>query len=354
MSILSDFEDRIGRALEGGFARVFRAPVQPAELARKLGREMDRGKKLGVGKVYAPTLYTILLSRQDDTALGGFADTLSGELETYLLGYARERNYELAARPVVRFLVDKELKLGRFEIIGELLSPEELAAELGYTPEDEQYETPREPSYLSASKPEPAQTPAPEPVAVPEPEFEPEPAPAAGAAIFDADAFDLDFGASAQAAAAGVAGVAAGAAAAEVASAAAGAAVPDVPVAAAPTPPPAPAPAVVPAEASPTEFMAPAPPLATVTVRGVDHDVVLRGDRIVAGRLASCDICLPDVNSSREHAAFEREGDGWALRDLGSTNGTTVNSQRITRQRLHDGDQIVIGVTELVFHEPRG
>ena len=34
MSILSDFEDRMGRAVEGMFAGVFRSPVQPAELAR--------------------------------------------------------------------------------------------------------------------------------------------------------------------------------------------------------------------------------------------------------------------------------------------------------------------------------
>ena len=309
---------------------MFRSPVQPAELARKLGREMDRSKKLGVGKVYAPTLYTILLSRQDDTALGGFAETLAGELETYLLGYARERNYEFATRPVVRFLVDKQLKLGRFEIIGELLSPEELAAELGYTPDQEQYETPREPSNAAAGGPLAGAPLAVEPIPVPEPT--PQPAPA----VFDADEIDLDFGAPV-----------AGAAAAVAASVAAPIPVPTAEPLGAP-------PAAVPAEASPTEFMTPAPPLATVTVKGVDHDVVLRGDRAVVGRLSTCDICLADVNSSREHAAFERETGGWAIRDLGSTNGTIVNGQRIARQRLRDGDQIVIGITELVYHEPRG
>ena len=94
--------------------------------------------------------------------------------------------------------------------------------------------------------------------------------------------------------------------------------------------------------------------LATVTVRGVDHDVVLRGDRTVVGRLGSCDICIADVNASREHAAFVRDGAGWAVEDLGSTNGTLLNGDRIDRARLHDGDVIVIGITELVYHEPRG
>ena len=45
---------------------------------------------------------------------------------------------------------------------------------------------------------------------------------------------------------------------------------------------------------------------------------------------------------------------GWAIRDLGSTNGTMVNGVKITRQRLRDGDMVVIGITELIYHEPRG
>ena len=328
MSILSDFEDRIGRALEGGFASVFRAPVQPAELARKLGKEMDRGKKLGVGKVYAPTLYSVLLSRQDDTALGGFADTLSGELETYLMGYAREHHYELATRPVVRFLVDKELKLGRFEIIGELLSPDELAEELGYVPDGDQYETPREPSSAAWGgplagaplAPEPVPAPIPTPTPAPIPAVAPVPIPAgppASPGIFDADDLDLDF--VPNAAPGGMAAVSgAGRIAGAVDSASA------------------------------------EPAIATVTVLGVDHDVVLRGNRLVVGRLQACDICLADVNVSREHAAFEREGRGWAIRDLGSTNGTLVNGKKVARERLRDADKIVIGVTELIYHEPRG
>lgn len=260
MSILSDFEDRIGRAVEGVFAGVFRSPVQPAELARAVAKEMDRRRVVGIGKVYAPTLYNILLSPADDAQLGGFADTLAGELETYLVGYARERSLSLAARPVVRFLVDDELKLGRFDVIGELLSPDELAHELG---EDLPAEEPASPVIRAGL-------------------------------LFDAESEDAD------------------------------------------------------------EVGMPAPGLATVTVRDVDHDVVLRGERMVVGRISTCDICLADANTSRQHAAFVCEGLGWAIEDLGSTNGTFVNGALIERRRLADNDVIVIGVTELIYHEPRG
>jgi hypothetical protein len=316
VSILSDFEDRIGRAVEGGFAAVFRSPVQPAELAHKLGREMDRGRVVGVGKVYAPTLYNVLLSPADDEKLGGFAETLAGELETYLVGYARERGYALETRPVVRFLVDEELKLGRFEVIGELLSPSELAEELGEAPGEV---VPRDSSA-------PAQaTPASMPLR------------AAGAP-------------------GGVPG-----------------APPLGPIAPVPVSAPKPPTGVLGANpasrgrystgghpsggyASGGFDSAPrGPEPATVTVGGIGHDVALRGERVVVGRLSSCEIALPDdANVSREHAAFVPEGDGWAIEDLGSTNGTSVNGRRVGRVALVDGDVIDIGVTELVYHAPRG
>jgi hypothetical protein len=281
VSILSDFEDRLARGVEGVFAGVFKAPVQPAELARAAAKEMDRRKKLGVGKVYAPTLFSVLLSPADGEALGGFADTLAGELSTYLLGHARERNYTLAARPVVRFLVDDGLKLGRFEIIGELLSPEEIAAELGESTESD-YHDPDADSPVPVAASAPPEAPAPKPAA----------------AIFDVESDEF---------ATSVAG----------------------PVAAMPV-------------------------SATITVPGIAHDVVLRGDRMIMGRLKSCDICLGDANASRKHAVLEREGTGWALVDLGSTNGTLVNGERASRVRLRDGDLITIGISELIYHEPRG
>jgi hypothetical protein len=281
VSILSDFEDRVSGAIEGVFAGVFRSPVQPAELARASAKEMDRRKKLGVGKVYAPTLYSVLLSPVDGEQLAGFADTLAGELSTYLRSYANERDYVLSTKPVVRFLIDDELKLGRFVVIGELLSPEEIAAEVGEQPAGAASE-----AGLGMPSPPPAE----KPVSVPRaPVAEPIDVPA----FFDAEAHIHD-------------------------------------------------------------EMSPASAVATLTVPGMDSDIVLRGERLVIGRLKTCDVCLGDANASRQHAALEREGAGWALVDLGSTNGTLVNDEPADRVRLRDGDAITIGVSRLAYHEPRG
>ena len=58
---------------------------------------------------------------------------------------------------------------------------------------------------------------------------------------------------------------------------------------------------------------------------------------------------MPDEGISRRHAEIRQEdGEYWVV-DLGSMNGTRVNGKRIDRQRLADGDTIVLGSTEIVF-----
>jgi hypothetical protein len=131
MGKLADFEDSIGKVIEGTFGGIFRSHVQPAEIARMCAKEMDRSKKLGVGKVYVANFYHIILSPRDGDALGGLMSVLTAELETYLLAHARENNYQLPTHPAVNFVTDPELRLGKFDVIGETMSQAEIDRELG-------------------------------------------------------------------------------------------------------------------------------------------------------------------------------------------------------------------------------
>jgi Protein of unknown function (DUF3662)/FHA domain len=72
-------------------------------------------------------------------------------------------------------------------------------------------------------------------------------------------------------------------------------------------------------------------------------------ERTVLGRSRQSDVYVTDANVSRRHAEVVREGAEYWLVDLGSTNGTQVNGERIERARLRDGDVITIGSTEIVF-----
>ncbi len=65
---------------------------------------------------------------------------------------------------------------------------------------------------------------------------------------------------------------------------------------------------------------------------------------VVIGRTAECDVILYEPGVSRRHARIFNEGVGFLVEDLGSSNGTKVNGERITaRQPLRDGDSISLG-----------
>ncbi len=65
------------------------------------------------------------------------------------------------------------------------------------------------------------------------------------------------------------------------------------------------------------------------------------------GRSRDCDVIVPDPNVSRVHAEVRHIGVDYYLVDMGSTNGTEVNGQVVTRHALADGDVIVMGTTEI-------
>ena len=83
----------------------------------------------------------------------------------------------------------------------------------------------------------------------------------------------------------------------------------------------------------------------------------LLGAITVLGRDDTADVILDDPGISRRHTEIRVTSDGphlvTSIRDLGSTNGTFVNSERITSQRLEDGDRLTVGRTTLTFRAGR-
>ena len=69
----------------------------------------------------------------------------------------------------------------------------------------------------------------------------------------------------------------------------------------------------------------------------------------VIGRGDQANLRLPDVGISRRHARLDFDGGQVVLTDLGSTNGTSVNGQRVSAVALNPGDMIQIGTTTLTF-----
>lgn len=69
----------------------------------------------------------------------------------------------------------------------------------------------------------------------------------------------------------------------------------------------------------------------------------------IIGRQDRCEIFYPHRGLSRRHLQLESTDNGWVAVDLESTNGTTVNGQKIKRHWLADGDLIVAGPLKIHF-----
>jgi predicted component of type VI protein secretion system len=82
--------------------------------------------------------------------------------------------------------------------------------------------------------------------------------------------------------------------------------------------------------------------------------VELVADRSTIGNAGENDIAVDeDATTSGLHAVLERFAAGWCVTDLGSSNGTWVNGERIwASRRLRHGDEIRVGHTRLVFRDP--
>ena len=75
----------------------------------------------------------------------------------------------------------------------------------------------------------------------------------------------------------------------------------------------------------------------------------LDGSLMRAGKSSSCQVVLDDESVSREHFVVERRGEEYVLRDLDSTNGTSLDGTRVREAYLHPGAVIRAGQTALTF-----
>jgi len=117
------------RLLERPAARLFRVPLQPVQLERRIDRAMDTERRLSADRTYVPNRYTVRLSEPDMAAFAGYRDALEADLAAGVTRRARGRGYALVERPVVVLRVDARLTRGQvaveaaFEAVAATLDP---------------------------------------------------------------------------------------------------------------------------------------------------------------------------------------------------------------------------------------
>lgn len=378
MGLFDRVERKLESAVNGAFARAFRAEVQPVEIASAMRRAMDdRAAVVGKGRTIVPNLFVIDLSPTDYERLTSYTELLADELVASVQEHAEQQRYVPGGPFHIDFRSRDELETGVFRV---------RPATAKRAPVVDGGEDSRGATGSGGSR-----------------------GPDAPGGGRDADRRRLDHAeelrrahpfrtSEAEAPAQGAAGLAshaasaaAGSLASTAAAARAGAAGPyadhaersdalepqvrdergdhvrrfddpregadrygsEPPGAAAAERVPAPVAPAVPPPVAP-------PPIDPAHRPWLDSDgdhYPLLGALTVLGRDPSADITLDDAGISRRHAEIRVTHDGphftLTVRDLGSTNGTFVNGDRITTRHLSDGDRLTLGRTSLVIRAGR-
>jgi hypothetical protein len=113
---LQQFEQRIERLVEGAFSKGLRGGLQPVEIGRRLTREMDLMRRVGVRGLTAPNVFVVTLSAADTERFGTFLDALARELGDAAREHARTEGYEFIGPVEVEIQSDPALKPGRYTI----------------------------------------------------------------------------------------------------------------------------------------------------------------------------------------------------------------------------------------------
>lgn len=122
---LQQFEARLERLVEGTLAKPFRNNLQPIEIGRRLTREMDLHRRVGVRGLIAPNSFTVTLAPADVDRFANFIDALSRELADAAREHARVEGYSFVGPVDVQVYEGTRLRAGRFVITAEVVEGEE-------------------------------------------------------------------------------------------------------------------------------------------------------------------------------------------------------------------------------------
>lgn len=111
MSALSRFERFMEQLVEGSVARLFRSPIQPVELAKRLEKAMESNQMMSARRILVPNVYRIELNPEDWIAFQPMRAEIEGELASYLTELALERSFTLLGSPQVTLVQNPAVAL---------------------------------------------------------------------------------------------------------------------------------------------------------------------------------------------------------------------------------------------------
>ncbi|MGI8477748.1 MAG: FhaA domain-containing protein [Thermomicrobiales bacterium] len=126
MNILDRFEQSFERLVEGSVGRLFRSPVQPAEIARKLERAMVSNQVVSVDAPLVPNDYRVAMHPQDMVLFIDFVPALCRQMENWLREVVDERGFTTIDRLRVQIAGDETVPRRAIQVTAALSDRPEL------------------------------------------------------------------------------------------------------------------------------------------------------------------------------------------------------------------------------------
>ena len=118
---LRQFEQRLERLVEGVFAKTFRSGLEPVEIGRRLTREMDLHRALGVSGMMAPNHFEVAVSPSDFDQFESYSQALTRELSEAVREHARDEGYGFVGPVHVELHPDQSLGAGEFLVASQMI-----------------------------------------------------------------------------------------------------------------------------------------------------------------------------------------------------------------------------------------
>ncbi len=114
--MLERLEAMASRVIEGWSARLFRARLQPVQIAKRVIRAMEAHQTISVAKTFVPNSYLVSLSPSDFAQFEQYKRSLERDLAEAVLGAARDRSFTLLAYPTVELEQEADISPGDLRV----------------------------------------------------------------------------------------------------------------------------------------------------------------------------------------------------------------------------------------------
>lgn len=119
---LDFFEDSIERVVEGSLGRLLPSKVQPAEIARRIERELTVQQVIGIDGPIAPNAFHVILNPGDFSQFEGYQDQFTAELSDWVASVCTDRGFATVGPVRIQLDVDPRVARRTFRVSAAMLA----------------------------------------------------------------------------------------------------------------------------------------------------------------------------------------------------------------------------------------